>query len=164
MAIGLTILLFDIVSKWLVTLYIPSIQPRHAYPFNGIAVFNHFFGIQFALIHNTNKGAAWGILPQWQIYLLALRIAIILVLSGFFAFFNKRRSWDIPLACIIAGATGNVLDYFFYGHVIDMFHFVFWGYNYPTFNVADSSIFIGVVWLFFSTWKEDRLTQKKFFF
>ena len=52
------------------------------------------------------------------------------------------------------GALCNILDYFFYGHVIDMLHFVFWGYDYPVFNVADSFICIGVFWLFFASLKE----------
>jgi signal peptidase II len=42
-----------------------------------------------------------------------------------------------------------VLDYLLYGHVIDFFHFVFWGYSFPIFNCADSYITLGVLGLIF---------------
>jgi len=60
-------------------------------------------------------------------------------------YFNEIKFRQVPLTMIIAGAVGNVVDSFVYGHVIDMVHFVFWGYSFPVFNVADSCIFLGVV-------------------
>jgi signal peptidase II len=57
---------------------------------------------------------------------------------------------------IIAGGIGNILDYFIYGHVVDMFHFILWGYSFPVFNVADASIFMGIVSLLWMSWKNAR--------
>jgi signal peptidase II len=88
-------------------------------------------------------------LSDFQPYLLALRIVLVLALLAYVMFFNADNRRRLPLVLIIAGAFGNILDYFIYGHVIDMFHFILWGYDYPIFNIADSSIFIGIIWLFF---------------
>ena len=118
------------------------------YPYGGIGVFKDFFGIEFALTHTTNRGAAWGVLADYHIYLFYVRIFLIGGLIIYTIFYNKHPSWRIPLALIIAGALGNILDFFLYEHVIDMFHFTFWGYRYPVFNIADSAIFIGICWLF----------------
>ena len=48
---------------------------------------------------------------------------------------------------IIVGAVGNLVDYVAYGFVVDMFHFILWGYDYPVFNVADTAITVGMGWL-----------------
>jgi len=56
-----------------------------------------------------------------------------------------------PFALILTGAVGNVLDYFVYGHVIDMLHFVLWTYDFPVFNIADSLITLGVAGLMGAT-------------
>jgi signal peptidase II len=76
--------------------------------------------------------------------LLYVRMALIAWLLIYAVFFNQHRSWQIPITLIVAGAVGNVVDYFLYGHVVDMLHFVLWGYDFPVFNLADSAIFIGV--------------------
>lgn len=159
-AVGLSIFLIDFISKAIVSQNIPHMGYSYPqYPFGGIAVFQNLFGIDFSINHYTNKGAAWGAFADFQLYLLVLRIVLIIGMCLYIAFYNKRPAWDIPLVMIIAGATGNVLDYFLYGHVIDMFHFVFWGHEYPVFNVADTSIFIGIVWLLISSWRDKSYTK-----
>lgn len=132
-------------------------QANAGYPYGGIGVFQNFFGIDFSIVHTINRGAAWGMLAKWQDYLLYVRIGVILALIIFMIGFNKRISWTIPLALIVAGAAGNVLDYFIYGHVVDMFQFVFWGYEYPVFNIADSAIFVGVISLLILSWRDQQL-------
>lgn len=125
------------------------------YPYGGIPVFKDILGIEFSIVHHTNRGAAWGVLSEWQQPLLYLRIVLVIGLLLYVLFFNKRNEWEIPFALITAGAAGNVLDYFLYGHVIDMLHFNFWGYNYPVFNLADSAIFIGIAWILISSWRKN---------
>jgi signal peptidase II len=49
----------------------------------------------------------------------------------------------------VTGAIGNGIDYLAYGHVIDFFHFCFWGYSFAIFNLADSYITLGVFALLF---------------
>lgn len=146
----LVVLFLDMISKWFIQSHLPLIgRSPPFYPYGGIPVFHHFLGIEFAIVHEINKGAAWGAFADFQPYLMALRVVLVAVLICYLLFFNRQKSLQIPLTLIIAGAIGNILDFFIYGHVVDMFHFNFGGYYFPVFNIADSAIFIGVVWILF---------------
>lgn len=147
------VLLADQLIKWLVNRFIPPVfYSVYTYPYGGLGVFRNFFHIEFSINHLTNTGAAWGIGSSFQLLLLIVRIFLITGLCFYLFYWNHRSLWNIPLALIIAGAASNVLDFFFYGHVIDMFHFVIWNYDFPTFNLADSAISIGIALLFFLNW------------
>jgi signal peptidase II len=148
--LGLALFLFalDFFSKWATVQFIqPIALSPPSYPYGGIGVFRDFFGIDFALNFAVNKGAAWGVLSSFQKSLLAFRIVVVAGLIGLLIFAKQALSRQIAFVLIIAGAVGNILDYFIYGHVIDMFHFIFWGYSFPIFNVADSCIFCGIAWM-----------------
>lgn len=152
-AIGFFVLLIDLVTKFYTQLKIPLMYGNY-YPYRGISVFKNFFGIEFSIVHATNKGAAWGMFADFQGYLICLRILLIAGLLIYLFFYNKNSRTAIPLALISFGAFGNILDYFFYGHVIDMLHFILWGYDFPVFNVADSAICIGIAGLLFASTSE----------
>ncbi len=146
------VLILDQLSKWQINSHIPLIGSQYgSYPYGGIGVFENFFGIEFSISHVINYGAAWGVFADAQVYLLGLRIVLILGMFTYGLFFNTNEKWVLPIALILAGAVGNVLDFFVYGHVVDMLNFYFWGYDYPVFNLADSAVFLGVVWLSLTT-------------
>lgn len=151
--IGLAVILADQAVKWWAYAFLPVIDSGlYLYPYGGIGIFHNWAGIEFSLNHMTNTGAAWGILGSYQIPLLTLRIALIIGLIIYLFYYKPPSKWQVPLMLIIAGAASNVFDYFIYGHVVDMFHFVLWGYDFPVFNLADSSITIGIAALFFFSW------------
>ena len=150
-AIVCLVLAADIASKYWVHFNLPLMFSYPHYPYGGIGVFKNWGGIEFSISHLTNRGAAWGTLSGYQGTLVGVRIVLIAGLILYAALWNKRPSWRIPLALIIAGAIGNVVDYFVYGHVVDMFHFILWGYDFPVFNVADSAVTVGVFWLILLT-------------
>lgn len=159
--IGLFVFLADFLSKAFTNAYLPLMKYGWLwYPYGGIGVFKNFLGIEFSLSHQINHGAAWGLFADYQMPLLYLRMGLIVLLFIYALFLNKRSSWNIPLALIIAGATGNVLDYFIYGHVVDMLHFVLWGYDFPVFNIADSAIFIGITSLLLLSSLEKKIPAK----
>jgi len=145
--LGLIIFAADLVSKFLTQKYLPPMNHYLWYPYGGIGVFKNFLGIEFSISYLTNKGAAWGVLAAYQNYLIVMRIFLVLGVCIYAFFFNKHRSWEIPLTFIVVGAAGNILDFFIYGHVVDMLHFILWGYDFPVFNLADSAIFIGITLL-----------------
>lgn len=154
-ALALIVLVVDLASKWLVHQNLPLMNGHaYVYPYGGIGIFQNFLGIEFSISHATNRGAAWGILSNYQTALLAFRMVLVSGIMAYFWLSERHPSWRIPLALVLAGAVGNILDAFFYGHVVDMLHFVFWGYDYPTFNVADSAIFVGIAFLILSSWFE----------
>ncbi len=143
-----SVLSVDFISKGLVNFFMSSSALASPYfPFGGVAVFRDFLGIDFCLHHVTNKGVAWGVGEGFQNGILFVRIAVIIGMLIYLKRSPSAFKYRYPLMLIAAGGIGNVLDYFIYGHVIDMFHFIFWGYSYPVFNVADSAIFSGIVWL-----------------
>ncbi len=128
------------------------------YPYGGIGVFQNWCGgIDFSINHVTNTGAAWGILSAFDKVLLVLRLALIAGIASYLVYFNKSKERQLPFALILTGAAGNVLDHFVYGHVVDMFHFNFWGYSFAVFNIADAAIFCGVVLMLFGPILEKSL-------
>ncbi len=148
MAIFSSILAIDVITKWLTSSFLPLIQRQILpYPYGGLGVFEDFGGISFSLAHQINTGAAWGLFPNSHNLLLYVRVAVIVTLALYLLLFNNNMQSQIPFIFIISGAMGNVLDSLFYGHVIDMFFFQFWNYDFPVFNIADSFIFLGVAWL-----------------
>lgn len=152
-SLAFLVLLLDISTKYLTQKYLPLISySAPYYPYGGIPVFKDFLGVEFSIVHATNKGAAWGVLANYSQALFMGR----LVLIGFLLVYlvrAKKLLQQLPLALIIAGAIGNVIDHLVYGHVIDMFHFVLWGYDYPVFNIADSAIFIGILLYLILSWR-----------
>src|SRR5579862_122640 len=125
----------------------PMFLSSSAYPFGGIPVFHNWHGIDFAITHVANKGAAWGIFASLHDYLLYFRILIIGGLLSYLVFAKTSPFRKLCMLLIAVGAIGNVLDTFIYGHVVDMFYVILWGYSYPVFNLADATIFCGVVLL-----------------
>ena len=114
------------------------------YPYGGKGVFQNFLGIDFDIHFVMNKGSAWGVMSDYPGILLALRILIVFALLIYTLFFNKQKWRQVPFLLIFTGAAANIFDSFYYGAVIDMFHFTLWGYSFPVFNVADTLIFLGV--------------------
>lgn len=146
------ILLIDSGLKFWVQRYIPLMgysQPE--YPYGGVGIFKNFLGVQFSVVHATNTGAAWSLFSNYASLLFYLRLVLLGWLI-FFYFKEKSPLLKVPIALIIVGALGNILDIFFYGHVIDMFYFILWGYSYPVFNIADSAICVGVFLYIFLSW------------
>jgi len=142
-----TLLGLDVVSKILAKDFIPPILPKiFGYPYGGIAIFD-WLGVSFSLNKIVNTGAAWGLLQGHSSFLFGLRTLIIVCLVIYLLFYNKKKTPSFPLWLIVTGAIGNGIDYLAYGHVIDFFHFCFWGYSFAIFNLADSYITLGVLGL-----------------
>lgn len=146
--IGMSIIFVDFVTKAYVYYLLPLTNSLFTYPYGGRGVFQDFFGIDFAISLAINRGAAWGMFADFQLLLLAVRILTIFGMLIYLVFINNSRRLDLPFTFILAGAIGNVVDFFLYGFVIDFLHFNFWGYHFPVFNVADTFITIGVGLLF----------------
>ena len=100
----------------------------------------------FYFIHVGNTGAAWSMFSDKSI-LLALLAAGTLVAIFFWrsALGLKVRRIQLCFGLLCGGIAGNLVDRLVHGHVIDFVDLHFGSYIYPTFNVADSAICIGVV-------------------
>lgn len=106
----------------------------------------------FQFIYRTNTGAAFSI---FQEHTMALTVFASFVAVGL-AFWGWRlRPEEVmlrwPLALIFGGAVANLIDRYRLGHVTDFID-AHWDnvYHFPTFNVADSAICIGMgllIWM-----------------
>lgn len=107
----------------------------------------------FNLVHVRNKGMAFGIMnrpgPDWGFILLlgATLGAVALLLFWFYRLKSEDRGMAFPLSLILGGAIGNLLDRVRLGEVIDFLDFHIGPYHWPAFNVADSAITVGTLWL-----------------
>ncbi|MDC8011626.1 signal peptidase II [Tahibacter soli] len=98
-----------------------------------------------------NTGAAFSFLAdaggwqRWGFGVLAITVSAVLAvwLSR-----TPRGDWPTaaPLALVIGGALGNLVDRVRYGHVVDFIQTYYWpGQEFPAFNIADSAISVGAV-------------------
>jgi signal peptidase II len=103
---------------------------------------NAFINLGFFSLHLvTNTGASFGML-QGNNVLLAW-VAVIVLGAILFSADKIRKEHALPVILIVAGLLGNLIDRVFRGFVIDFVDFKFW----PVFNLADSLLVIGVIWL-----------------
>ena len=104
------------------------------------------------VLHWRNTGAAFGILQEWGGIFTLLAIIVALMIVYYFPRI-ERGDWPLRLAMglQLGGALGNLVDRLQHGYVTD---FVSIG-NFPIFNVADSSITLGVMILLVSIWFGD---------
>ena len=99
----------------------------------------------FHISHVRNTGAAWGILQDQNILLTSLSAVVLLLLCfARRAFLRDARTHRLALGLMLGGIVGNFLDRVRLGYVVDFLHFFLQSYHFPSFNVADSAICIGV--------------------
>jgi signal peptidase II len=122
----------------------------------------------FRLTHTENTGAAFSLFADspahWKIAVLigfsVVAMAIVIVLL-----WKQSRPLTMPgiaLSLILGGAAGNLWDRATSGRVVDFLLFYVRQYQWPVFNLADSSIVIGasllVLEILFSHQKSDGIT------
>lgn len=95
------------------------------------------------LTYVENKGAAFGIMQNKQIIIVALTAAVFICILCYWL--KNRRNINtiskIALSFIVAGATGNLIDRIRYGHVIDFINVKL--FNFPVFNISDILLVLG---------------------
>ena len=126
-----------------------------ANPYKVIHVIKDFFLIRYV----ENKGAVWGIFsnPSHTIIpkiITAFSIIALIAVIYYFLKLEAKCACELTsLSFIIGGAVGNIIDRLYQGYVVDFLDVYIGSYHWPTFNVADSFISIGVVLLIFSIWR-----------
>src|ERR1700722_8384974 len=95
-------------------------------------------GAAFSLFADSASPNAvrWGLIAFSAIAAVAVLIALIRLGSRF-------TLATIALALVLGGAIGNLHDRIAYGSVVDFIEVHIFGYHWPDFNVADSSIVVG---------------------
>ena len=116
----------------------------------------------FDIVKVYNTGAAWGMFAGHRWPLLAISIIFFL----FAIFFGRKLTEGWPeryyaLALVISGIFGNSIDRIWRdGKVVDFLDFYVFKHHWPAFNVADSTICIGVGIYMISSLKRPELRKK----
>ncbi|WP_100487611.1 signal peptidase II [Sporolactobacillus pectinivorans] len=134
--VALAVLLLDQLSKWMVI--------RNMNVGESISIIPNVF----YLTSLRNTGAAWNILEgQFVFFFIITAVVLSVVIYYMQKVGRKQPLLGTALAFIIGGTLGNFSDRLFRGEVVDFIHVYIVHYNYPVFNLADSSLFIGVLLL-----------------
>ncbi len=104
------------------------------------------------LVHSRNPGIAFSIFadshsPWLRILLTGGSLVVICALAWLLVAGQSGAVASAGLALLLGGATGNVTDRILHGAVTDFFEVWLGSYRWPAFNVADSAITIGAIFL-----------------
>lgn len=145
LGLALLILVLDQISKVLVLLY---------YQLGESTTLTGWLN----LVRVHNRGAAFSFLAGadgWQRwFFVGIGLAATLFMLYMMRAHAGQKLFCLALACIMGGALGNVLDRLVHGYVVDMVDFhhrwlgpLFPGGHFPAFNLADTAITFGVIFL-----------------
>lgn len=106
----------------------------------------------FYLSYSTNSGAGFSFLADKEWGQLLFKIITPVALVAFIAFYvfavKKSYKWlAYSVVLIISGTIGNFIDRLLNSEVVDFLSFHFGSYIFPTFNVADVCLTVGVIML-----------------
>jgi signal peptidase II len=141
---------FDQWTKWLV---------RTNLPFQGtwLPDWLTWLSPYARIVHWYNSGAAFGSFQNGNTVFTVLAIIVIIAILYYYPRV-QADDWTLRLAMGLqmGGAAGNLVDRLLMQKVTD---FISIG-NFPVFNIADSSITIGVVVLLLGVWYKERAEKK----
>ena len=141
--LSLIVIVLDQISKQLVEHSLLVFESISLLPF-----------LNLTLVYN--EGAAFSFLSDqggWQRWLfVSLATGVTLMLMFWLSRLQTRDRWlAVALSLIIGGAVGNLLDRLIFGHVIDFIDLYYHQWHWPAFNIADSAISVGVVFILFDS-------------
>lgn len=116
----------------------------------------------FYLVHVGNTGAAWSLFAGQSTLLALLALATLISIYLFRKHLGLvQRPVQISFGLLCGGILGNLVDRLLHGHVVDFLDFHFGGFIWPTFNVADSAICVGVAIFFILTFRQPAAPVNK---
>lgn len=132
--IFLTLVFCDRISKWLALTYVQ---------YETVPVLPC---LDFSL--SWNRGITWGVFggsSEMGFYLLTSLIGAIILIFAAYTFMQYYQNEPILFELfVLSGATSNFFDRIYYGAVVDFIDFYVGNWHWPTFNIADACIVIGV--------------------
>ncbi len=136
--ISVAIIVADRITKMVVASRVPLGEGIPVIP--GFLRITHWLneGAAFSLFADSASPNAvrWGLIAFSALAAIAVLIALVRLGSRF-------TLATVALALVLGGALGNLHDRVVYGSVVDFIEVHIFGYHWPDFNVADSSIVVG---------------------
>jgi len=139
--IALIVIILDQASKFIIS--------GSIHYFESISVIDGFFN----LVNVTNRGMAFGMMNRPDAgmslyFLIAVTIiAIFLIIIWFAKLKQGDRRLLFGLSLILGGGIGNLIDRIRVKGVTDFIDIYIGSHHWPAFNVADSAITIGTIWI-----------------
>lgn len=109
----------------------------------------------FDITRVNNIGAAFGMLKGFNILFMAAALAVMVLFVYFYSEIVKENYLIIASSFILGGTVGNLMDRIYFGYVIDYLNLSFW----PTFNLSDAFLTIGVFMLMLYLWRMKDTTR-----
>ena len=146
--VTLLILVIDQFTKWIAN---TSLSPRQI-----VEIIPGY--LRFSLVYNS--GVAFGLFDNsnhfWKPYVLGTLaiVAVVIIIIYSARMPADRKLLQFALAITMSGILGNLIDRILRGYVIDFIEFhIHEVFYWPTFNVADSAITIGIALIIIDTIK-----------
>lgn len=138
--------ILDILSKWIV--------------FSKIGEFGKIILIPglINILRSRNEGVVFGLFPgKTNMFIIFSIIAIAIIIYIYITSDKVLFVSNLALGLILAGAIGNLWDRIWYGHVRDFIDLHIGNkYHWPTFNIADSLICIGISFMVFASFSASK--------
>ena len=149
--VAIFVFVFDRITKMWVEQNIPLHEGRQV------------IGDYVRIVHTQNTGAAFGLLPERTTLLSVLSVVAVLAIVYYYRqFANSSPLVTATLGMQLGGAFGNLLDRVTKGYVVDFVDVgLVPGPRFWAFNVADSSIVLGILFVTVLLWREDRKTTAR---
>lgn len=112
----------------------------------------------FNIVRAHNPGAAFSFLANaggWQrIFFVVVTTVVSIGLVIFLRKHHTNKLFATSMALVLGGAIGNLYDRVTLGYVVDFVQWHYGGWAWPAFNVADSSICMGVVLMLIDSFRK----------
>lgn len=141
-----SVVLLDYITKKTIETYVQPHEVINVLPF-------------LRIVNIKNTGAAFGILSDLSnnIFIFVSIAAIIFIVIYMLRTFKRLEIFSLSL--ILGGAIGNLIDRVTIGKVIDFIDFSVGEWHWPAFNVADSSLSIGIILFLLASIKQRKHTD-----
>ena len=109
------------------------------------------------IVHAQNTGAAFGLLPERTTLLSVLSVIAVLAIVYYYRQIASNSSLvSATLGMQLGGAFGNLLDRITQGYVVAFVDVGVGDVRFWAFNVADSSIVVGIILVTAALWYEEH--------
>jgi len=138
--------IFDIVSKWVVFSKLDE--------FGKVSLIPGLIDI----LRSKNEGVVFGLFPgKTNAFIIFSIIAIAIIIYIYIKSDKSLFVSNLALGLVLAGAVGNLWDRIRYGYVRDFIDLHIGNrYHWPTFNIADSLICIGISFMVFTSFSASK--------
>ena len=108
--------------------------------------------------HVRNTGAAFSLFPGATWLFMLVTAGALVMIAYFYRSFRARGAWiHVILGTVLGGTLGNLTDRLRHGYVVDFLSVGIGDMRWPTFNVADSALVVGIgLLVLYLTWADGR--------